>query len=82
MRTVRLPNVHTSVATRCQYWWWGDPQVNKSEQVSRDGHLMLLAGLGLESEVQCIPGISHMKTSPPPCGQTDSTENITYPEHQ
>ena len=37
MRSARLPIVHASVATSCQYWQ-GCPQVNKFEQVSSLSH--------------------------------------------
>ena len=45
MHTARLPTVRVSVpTTRCQYWWMVGPQMNKVEQVSSDGHQILLAG--------------------------------------
>ena len=45
MRTARVPTVHASVATRCQYWCsGGGPQENKFEQVFSDGYQMSLAG--------------------------------------
>ena len=40
MHTARLPNIHASVATRCQHWWGVGPQVNKFEQVFGLGHQM------------------------------------------
>ena len=54
MRTARLPAVHDSVATRCQYWCGGVPLVNKFELDSSDGYQMSLAGIP-SSEVLC-PG--------------------------
>ena len=51
MRTDRLPTVRASVATRCQYWW-GVPQANKFEKVSRnDLHGCHVWGRALYSEV-------------------------------
>ena len=46
MRNARLPTVRVSLATRCHYQLgeWGYPQVNKFEQVSRDGQQMSLVG--------------------------------------
>ena len=66
--------------------------MNKFEQVPSVGHQMSLAGgpmshggipcLGeriraLYSEVECIMGNGDMGT---PCEQTDTTENITFPQ--
>ena len=39
MLTARLPILHVS-ATRYQYQWGMGPQVNKFEQISRDGRQM------------------------------------------
>ena len=44
MRTTCLVN-HTCFTTRCQHQW-GDPEVNKFEQVSSDGHQVTSRGLG------------------------------------
>ena len=43
MHTARLATVCAS-ATRCQYGRGVGPQVNKTEQVSSDGHQMSVAG--------------------------------------
>ena len=61
MLTTCLPNLHVSMATRCQYH--GGSQMNKFEQVSSDHHQMLLVG-GPRSDIQgrgqgpkfCCPG--------------------------
>ena len=72
----------------------GGPEVNKFEQVSSDGHQMSPVwrrsevprkegGRGkeaLDSAMQCIVGNVYLKLSPEPCGQTDTTENITFPK--
>ena len=44
MPSVCLPTVRALVATPCQYQWGLGPETNKFEQVSSNGHQLLLAG--------------------------------------
>ena len=42
-----VPTVSASIATRCQHRGGGGSEVNMFEQVSSDGHQVLLAGVPL-----------------------------------
>ena len=81
MRTARLQTIRASVATTGCHSGGGG---SSSEQVWV-GPQMSVTGEGvsglmweLYTEVQDIMGYDHWNL---PCGQTHTTENITYPQH-
>ena len=88
MCTARLPTVLVSVATtRCQYWWLGGvgPQVNKLEQVSIVGRRYVPCLVSSGSV--CVWGVIQVPVhhngfmrTPWTEWQTDTCENITFPQ--